>query len=259
MRVASMPLIPPPLNTMSISTTSGSCSPASAIASSGVCTGGPTSDSSSSSPTIVASASVRILWSSQISSDTVLAVGHSPSPPWEPDPEHRTPGGCLVERASPPWAWAIPRMMNSPSPEPCAPRSRSGASGRTSRTTSHGARRDARPPVADRRSTWSSASVRTVSGDRRGRRGEADRVVQPLADRLDEPAGVGRRPRSPGRPRIVDPVPPASASLHRLAHQRRDATSRRGVAPACPRRPSARARPGRRAGAAGPTPPRSSR
>ena len=73
-RVASIPLMPSPLNTMSINTTFGRCSSASPIASSGVLTGGAMSTSSSSRPTTVARASVRSLWSSQINKETMRSV-----------------------------------------------------------------------------------------------------------------------------------------------------------------------------------------
>ena len=120
LRVASIPVIPPPLNTMSIRTTSGRCSVGqSRSPRSGVCTGGATRSSSSSRPTIVASASVRILWSSQISSETVRATLTLRLPPPAPG------SAASYPRSGARRAWrhrrasrAIPRQMNRPRPDP---------------------------------------------------------------------------------------------------------------------------------------------
>ncbi len=118
LRVASIPLMPPPLNTMSISTTSGRCSSARRIASSAVWTGGATSINPSSNPTTVASASVSTLWSSHNNSDTGCFSAMRQSflgirirrmvPPLAAEP--RT--------ASPPSSRAMLRVMNSPRPLP---------------------------------------------------------------------------------------------------------------------------------------------
>ena len=95
-RVASMPDIPP-LKTMSISTTSGRYSVLSLMAVSGSWTAGATICKVSSSPTTIVSASVRILWSSQISNvtrpsavDTLIPLGR------ESHPQDGTPLGRLL-------------------------------------------------------------------------------------------------------------------------------------------------------------------